>query len=405
MANASFAYKVRDRNGRELTGEIEGDSRQNVTAKLRQAGYFIIDVNQKTEATTVEDIFQRFKKVKPKELTIFSRQFSTMVNSGLSLLRCLFILEEQTENKKLQKIITSVRQDIEAGQPLSESLEKFPNVFSHLYVSMIKAGEIGGILDITLNRIASFMEKEDELRGKVKSAMTYPVMILIMVILVVGGMIMFVLPKFGEMYKSMGAELPGLTQSLMGLSSLLTGFWWIIFPGIYGSYYGFRKYTKSEVGKPVWDKTKLKIPIVGNLIHKISVARFTRTFGTLLKSGVPILQAIEITGQTSGNYVIEMAMNKIQNSVREGESIGKPLEASGVFPPMVNQMVSVGEETGALDAMLEKIADFYDSEVETAVEALTSIIEPLMMVFVGAAVGFIMIAMYLPIFNMASAMK
>lgn len=405
MANAKYAYKVRDRNGRELTGEIEGENRQNVTAKLRQTGYFIISVNEKTEAPTVEDIFQRFKKIKSKELTIFSRQFSTMVNSGLSLLRCLFILEEQTENSKLRSLIGKIRQDIEAGQPLSDSLAKFPDVFPQLYVSMVQAGEIGGILDIVLNRIATFMEKEDELRGKVKSAMTYPVMILVMALLAVGGMIMFVLPKFAEMYKSMGAELPGLTLSLIGLSSFLTSFWWILIPGGYGAVKGFKKYIKSETGRPLWDRTKLKLPVVGNLINKIAIARFTRTFGTLMKSGVPILQAIEITGKTSGNYVIQSAMEKVQISIREGESIGKPLEATGVFPPMVNQMVSVGEETGALDSMLEKIADFYDSEVEAGVEALTSVIEPLMMVFVGAAVGFIMIAMYLPIFNMASAMK
>jgi len=285
--------------------------------------------------------------------------------------------------------------------PLSDSIEKHPVAFDRLYVSMVRAGEVGGVLDQTLDRLATQLEKDDSLRRSVKSAMTYPLLILVFAILVMFALILFVIPVFGAMYNDLGGQLPLLTRIMMGISNMMRAFWFIIFPGIFLAIYGVRRLKRSRRGTEVWDRVKLHLPMkLGDIIQKIAVSRFSRTLATLVSSGVPILQSIEITGKTSGNTVIEYAMNDVKEQIKGGESIARPLEKISVFPPMVTQMIAIGEETGALDTMLHKIADFYEDEVDTAVKSLTSIIEPIMMIFIGGIVGLVVISMYLPIFNL-----
>jgi len=324
------------------------------------------------------------------------------------MLRCLYVLEEQTQNKRLAKIIGEVRADVEAGIALSDALEKHPKVFSRLYVSMVRAGELGGILDEVLNRLATQLEKEDSIRRAVKSAMVYPILIGSFAILVLIGMVMFLIPIFAAMYKDIGdAQLPGLTRLMVAFSDLLRSWWGlVILAGVILLVWGLRKLKQTEKGHAAWDRFKLRIPMgIGEIIRKLAVARFSRTLGTLITSGVPILQAIDITGKAAGNVVIEKAMENVQQSVKEGQSITGPLERVSVFPPMVTQMISVGEETGSLDAMLGKIADFYEDEVNASVKSLTSILEPILMIGVGAIVGTVVISMYLPIFNMMNIVK
>ncbi len=397
---ASYTYKALDQRGISATGEIEGESKAAAAAALRSRGLTVLDLNEAKRGLHMEFTF--LQRIKPKDLTVFSRQFATMVSSGLSMLRCLYVLEEQTENKKLAAVIGQLKNDVEAGLSLSDSLEKHPNVFNKLYVSMVRAGEIGGILDEVLNRLATQLEKEDSIRRAVKSAMVYPIMIGTFAILVLIGMVMFLIPIFAEMYKELGdAKLPTLTRIMMWFSELLTGYWYIIFPIIILIVWLLRRFKRSERGRKLWDRTKLHIPMgIGEIVRKLAVARFSRTMGTLVTSGVPILQAIEITGQAAGNVVIEEAMKDVQQSVKEGQSITGPLEKIAVFPAMVTQMISVGEETGSLDAMLAKIADFYEDEVNASVKSLTSILEPIMMLGVGGIVGVVVISMYLPMFNM-----
>jgi type IV pilus assembly protein PilC len=329
-----------------------------------------------------------------------------MVNSGLSMLRCLYVLEEQTPNKKLGKVIAQLKEDVEAGISLSDALEKHPRVFSRLYVSMVRAGEIGGILDDVLNRLANQLERDDSIKRAVKSAMVYPIMIASFAILVLVGMVMILIPIFAKMYKDLGnAKLPLLTRIMMGVSGGLRSYWFIAIPAIVLLIWGLRRLKHTSRGTEAWDRTKLSMPVFGDIVAKLAVARFSRTLGTLVTSGVPILQAIDITGQAAGNTVIEKAMVNVQQSIKEGQSITRPLESIRVFPAMVTQMISVGEETGSLDTMLHKIADFYEDEVNASIKALTSIIEPVMMVGVGGIVGLVVISMYLPIFNMMNIVK
>jgi len=398
---ANFTYKALDQRGTSATGEIEGESKAAAAAALRNRGLTVLDLNEVKTGLAQMDIGGALTRIKPKDITVFSRQFATMVSSGLSMLRCLYVLEEQTDNKKLAAVIGQIKDDVEAGISLSDALEKHPNVFNKLYVSMVRAGELGGILDEVLNRLATQLEKEDSIRRAVKSAMVYPIMIGTFALLVLIGMVMFLIPIFAGMYRDLGGELPGLTRLMVNLSDFLTGWWYIVFPAIIAVVWGIMRLKRTERGTELWDRFKLHVPMgIGEIVRKLAVARFSRTLGTLVSSGVPILQAIEITGQAAGNVVIEKAMKDVQQSIKEGQSITGPLEKVSVFPAMVTQMIAVGEETGSLDAMLGKIADFYEDEVDASVKSLTSILEPILMIGVGGIVGVVVIAMYLPIFNM-----
>jgi type IV pilus assembly protein PilC len=405
---ATFAYKALDAQGGQAIGVLDGGSKAEISAALRNKGLIVLDINEKKESLAQIDIMAPFQRVKAKDLTIFSRQFATMVNSGLSMLRCLYVLEEQTPNKKLAKVIGEIKSDVEAGLSLSDSLEKHPKIFSRLYVSMVRAGEAGGILDEVLNRLATQLEKDDSIRRAVKSAMVYPSVIASFAIIVMIGMVLFLIPIFAGIYKSLGnAKLPALTRGMIAISNTIKS--WrglIVLAVIIALVYAIRRFKRTEAGTFLWDRTKLRLPMgVGGVVQKLAVSRFSRTLGTLVSSGVPILQAIEITGQAAGNTVIERAMVDVQQSIKEGQSMTAPLEKVSIFPAMVTQMISVGEETGSLDAMLGKIADFYEDEVNASVKALTSIIEPIMMLGVGAIVGTVVISMYLPIFDMMNLVK
>jgi type IV pilus assembly protein PilC len=405
---ATFTYKALDGRGATASGQIDGDNKSAVAANLRNKGLTVVDINEVKTSLAQIDIFASMQRIKARDLTIFSRQFATMINSGLSMLRALSVLEEQTENKKLATVLGQVRGDVEAGIALSDALAKHPKVFSPLYVNMVRAGEIGGILDEVLNRLATQLEKDDNIRRAVKSAMVYPVMIASFALIVMLGMVLFLIPVFAGMYKELGnAKLPMLTRMMVGASDTMKS--WkgvIVLVVVIALVVIIRKAKHTDKGTEIWDRFKLHVPMgIGEVIRKIAVARFSRTLGTLVSSGVPILQAIEITGKSAGNVVIEHAMSAVQVSVKEGQTISAPLKSSSVFPDMVVQMISVGEETGSLDSMLQKVADFYEDEVNAAVKSLTSIIEPIMMLGVGTLVGLVVIAMYLPIFNMMNIVK
>ncbi len=396
---ATFAYKARTRQGEVLEDQVEGTDTMAVAASLRQQGLLVIDV--KEQGVGKRDILEPFKKVKLGDLVVFSRQFATMINAGLPIVRSLNILSEQTENPKLKDVVVLVRKDVEAGLALSEALEKHPKVFNRLYVEMVRAGEIGGILDGVLLRVADQLENDQELRRKVKSAMTYPTIVLILAVLAASFMLIFIVPIFATMFEDLGGTLPLPTRVAMGVSGVLTSIFGVfIYGALIGGVIAFLRWKNTETGRRVWGRLSLKLPVkIGDVIQKVALARFARTLGTLSAAGVPILQAIEITALSSGNWVMENALLKSRDAIREGIPIYKPLEDESVFPPMVTRMIAVGDETGDIDGMLGKIADFYESEVDATVKALTSIIEPLMIVVVGGIVGGIIVAMYLPMFK------
>jgi type IV pilus assembly protein PilC len=396
---AVYTYKARTRQGEILEDQIEGSDTTTVAAALRQQGLLVIDVKEQSVAQ--KDILERFKKVKLGEIVIFTRQFATMINAGLPIVRSLYILSEQTGNPKLKDVIGVVRKDIEAGLALSEALDKHPEVFNRLYVEMVRAGEVGGILDGVLLRVAEQLESDQELRRKIKSAMTYPLIVLVLAIMAASFMLIFIVPIFATMFEDLGGTLPLPTRVAMGASGILTSIYGVfVYGAMFAAVFGFLRWKNTEQGRKVWGRVSLRIPFkIGDVIQKVALARFARTLGTLSAAGVPILQAIEITAASSGNWVIENALLKSRDAIREGIPIYKPLEDEPVFPPMVTRMIAVGEETGDVDGMLSKIADFYESEVDAAVKALTSIIEPLMIVVVGGIVGGIIIAMYLPMFK------
>ena len=401
----TYTYRVRDQRGELLTGELEADGESLVVAKLREMGYVPLEVKVKRGGGLKREIKLFPGKVKLKDLTIFSRQFATMINSGLPMLRCLSILEQQTESTELAKVLHEIRQDVEKGSSLSNAMAKHPKAFNKLYVAMIRSGETGGALDAVLLRVSDTLEREVSLRRKVKSAMSYPTVVLVMVLLILTAMLVFVVPTFERLYADFGGELPLPTKMLIGMSKLVTKFAPFVLLAIVGAFFGFRRWVKTEKGRRTFDRFKLRLPIFGKLFQKAALARFSRTLGVLSSSGVPILQALDIVADTVNNSVISDAILEVQQSVKQGESLSKPLANYDVFPPMVVQMMTVGEETGALDTMLDKIATFYDAEVEATVDALTAIIEPLMIVVVGGTVGGIVISLYLPLFKVFELIK
>lgn len=404
MAQA-FAYRVRTREGRVVEGTMDADSSSAVAARLRSQNLTPIEIKASGKGGIKRE-FSLPQRVKLKDLAVFSRQFSTMIGSGLSLLRALNILSEQTENKKLAETTRKVRDDVEQGGSLSASLSKHPKIFTNLFVSLVRAGETGGQLDLVLARVADNYEKDYKLRQKIKAAMTYPVVVFVLAIILVTIMLIFIVPTFAGMFTSLGGELPLPTKILLFLSQkaiIIVPLMLIIFVG------GFILYKRLHRMNPQFrfaaDKLKLKAPVFGDLFSKIGLARFSRTLALLLRSGVPVLQALEITSEASGNEVLAKAAIAVKDSVREGESISGPLKGHAVFPPMVVQMIAVGEDTGQVDEMLDKIAEFYEQEVESTTESLTSLLEPLMIAVLGGLVGSMVIALYMPMFKIFDLIK
>ena len=400
MTTTKYEYKVRDSQGRLQEGKVEGSSDAAVADKLREMGYTPLDIRETAGGGIRREVkIGMPQRVKLKDVAIFSRQFATMISAGLSMIRSLSILSEQTENEALRKIIRAVKTDVEQGKDLSEAMSRHQKVFPPLMVNMTKAGEVGGFLDTTMLQIAENYEAEVKLKGKVKSAMTYPVVVFIMAMLMCAGMLLFIVPVFKNMFANLGGTLPLPTQILVWMSAgLRYGFPFIVV-GIIAGIGAWRKYGHTLPVRERLDPIKLKLPVFGNLVRKISLARFARNFSTLLSSGVPILQCLDIVADTTGSTVIAKALREVQDSVRGGESISGPLTKHPVFPPMIVQMMAVGEDTGAMDKMLEKIAEFYDQEVEATTEALTALIEPLMIAVLGVVVGSMIIALYMPIFK------
>jgi type IV pilus assembly protein PilC len=395
-----YDYAVRDRGGKMVKGRLKADSPATVATKLKSMGYAPVSITEANAGIKREISIPGFgNKIGLKDLSIMSRQFATMINAGLSLLRALTILEEQTECKPLAKVLTQVRSEVEGGRALSEAMAVHPDVFPPLMVNMCRAGEVGGFLDSSLLQIAANYEAEVKLRGKVKSAMTYPVVVAVMAVLGVTGMLLFIVPTFKEMFASLGGTLPAPTRFLVLLSELLKSSILFIIAALVAFSVLWKKFRRTERVRNIVDPMKLKAPVFGGLFQKIAISRFTRNLGTMIHSGVPILQALDIVADTTGNVVVGRAVRDVQESVRQGESLARPLNNHPVFPPMVVQMLSVGEDTGALDQMLHKISEFYDQEVEATTEALTSLIEPIMIAVMGVVIGGMIIALYMPIFK------
>lgn len=397
----AYAYKAIDPAlGRPIEGEIEAENKLGVTEHLRGKGLVVLQIDEQKN-TDVGDLFGRFKKVKSKSLVVFTRQLSTMIDSGMSLLRAMYILEEQTDDELLQERIASVREDIEAGSSLGDALDRHPDTFNELYVAMVRAGEAGGILEDTLRRVATQLEKDESLRRQVKSAMMYPTVIMVFAFVVLVALLTFLVPVFSGIFKDLGSELPLITRVTVKMSNAIRDYWYILIFAPPALVFGFKKWKATASGHRLWHKFLLRIPFkIGDIIHKVALARWSRSFASLTAAGVPILQCIDTAGRTAGNNEILLAMDGVQHSVETGGTVAAPLKASPVFPSMVGHMISSGEETGALDQMLSKVADFYEDEVDAAVKALTSILEPVMIILVGGVVGFIVIAMYMPMFKL-----
>jgi len=402
---ATFVYSGKTMNGDIKKGELQAASMSQATAALRRQHIIPSTLNQKKAGLKLSELKIPGMKasIKTKDLVIFSRQFATMIDAGLPLVQCLDILSNQQENKEFKRVLIDVKSSVEGGSTFADALRKHPKVFDELYVNLIAAGEVGGILDTILNRLSGFLEKAEKLKAKVKSAMTYPVAVIVIACLVVAGLLIWVVPVFEDMFASFGQALPAPTQVVVNLSQILQHYWYMIIGALVGIGVFLNRAYKTTKGRRIIDTVVLKIPVFGDLIRKTAVARFTRTLGTMLSSGVPILEALEIVSKTSGNVIIEASIMKARTSLSQGKTLADPLIETKVFPGMVTQMISVGESTGALDAMLTKIADFYEDEVDAAVDALTSLIEPLLMAFLGVVVGGLVIALYLPIFQIAGA--
>ncbi|MEN6371505.1 MAG: type II secretion system F family protein [Armatimonadota bacterium] len=393
----NFAYTVRDASGNQIPGTVEAESEGLLRRRLTEQGFTVVDIKE-TKGAKKKNAGGGFGRIKLSDLSVFCRQFSTMIDAGVSMVRCLSVLAEQTVSPKLKRIINDMQMEVEAGQTLSRALSKYPNVFSNLFIGLIKAGEVGGVLEESLQRLSQFLEGDMELRRKVKSAMTYPIIVMIVAVGIVIGLVTFILPKFMSLFDDLGVkEFPAPTRLLMGFSHFLTSKWYIMIVCLVVFVIAFKLFIKSKAGRRVYDRFKLKAPVFGKLNHKIVLARFSRTLGTLLASGVPILQALETVAGTVSNEIVSDAILEARARIREGDRIGDPLQRSKLFPPMVVQMISIGEESGALDPMLHKVAEFYEAEVDAALDSLTATIEPVMIVFLGGAVGFIVISIFLPL--------
>jgi type IV pilus assembly protein PilC len=401
---ATYVFKAMDLAGVPAKGEVEANSKQDVAEQLKERGLIVVDIASKYKSREIN--ISLLDRVSAGDLAVASRQLATMVSSGMSILRAINVLETQTESKKLKETFVTVSRDIEAGLLLSDALERHPKVFGPLYVAMVRAGEAGGVLEESLLRTADQLEKDASLRRQVRSAMIYPALVITFAVVVMLALVAFLIPVFENVFKQFGGHLPALTQFMVGFSHVLRDQWYVLIVVLIGSVVGFLYFKRSEWGRPHWDAFKLRIPLkIGDVVQKVSLARWSRTLSSLVSAGVPIMQAIEITGKTAGNAVVERSMEAVIASVKAGGRISDPLREAPVFPAMVSHMVGVGEETGALDTMLSKIADFYEDEVAAAVKALTSIMEPAMIILVGGIVGVIVVSMYLPLFKVYDQIK
>ena len=407
---ATFSYKALDKSGKEIRGSIEATGEDAVIERLRSMGYYVTSVNKHKQGVGQMDLAEKpgikhinkilsRGKVNLKHMSAFSRQLATLIGAGLPLLRSLQILREQVEDRNLKEALDKITDDVEAGNSLSEAMAKHPRIFNRLYVNMVKAGEIGGALETVLDRLALFQEKSQAVRSKVKGAMWYPIVVISIALIVVGVILYVVVPKFADMFEGLGGELPPLTQMLIDLSDGLRLYWYVPLFGIVALIVGFKFIARFEMGRYVLDRLKLRLPVFGTIVQKSAVARFARTFGTLLDTGVPILQTLLIVKDTSGNEVISRAMVDIHASIRDGDTVAEPMKKFPIFPPLVVHMVAVGEETGALDNMLIKVAEHFEREVDDAVDGLAKLIEPLLIVMLGGIIGTVVVALYLPIFT------
>jgi type IV pilus assembly protein PilC len=401
---STYVFKAMDLTGAKASGEVEAESKQIVSDQLKQRGLIVLDIADKSGSKELEIPF--LNRIKPADLTIMTRQLATMVNSGMTILRALYVLEAQTENEKLVSTLTAVRKDVEAGLPLSDALERHPKVFNPLFVAMTRAGETGGVLDSALTRVADQLESADSLRRQVRAAMAYPLVVMTFAFSVLIALVVFLVPVFVGTFKQFGGDLPTITKFTVALSNAITGQWYLFIVGGFGISWAFKKWKTTNAGRKQWDTFKLRIPMkIGDIVQKIALARWSRTLSALVSAGVPLMQALEITGQTAGNWCVEKAMSDVIESVRQGGTIADPLKNAPVFPGMVSHMIGVGEETGAMDTMLTKIADFYEDQVAAAVKQLASILEPVMIIVVGGMVGFIVISMYMPLFKVYDAIR
>jgi type IV pilus assembly protein PilC len=401
---STYVFKAMDLAGVKARGELEADSKQAVSDQLKQRGLIVLDIADKHASRQIELEF--LKTVKANDLAIFSRQLSTMISSGMSILRSLYVLEEQTDNKFLKETIVSVRKDVEAGLSLSDAMARHPKVFSPLFVAMTQAGEAGGVLEDALLRVADQLQKDASLRRQIRSAMVYPTLVVTFAVGVMMALVAFLVPVFEGVFKQFGGDLPAITKVSVMMSHAVTGYWWLIFLSAATAVIGFLKWKKSSWGRPQWDRFRLRVPLkIGAIVQQVAVARWSRTLASLTAAGVPLLLALDITGRTGGNVVVEEAMEGVITSVKRGGTIAAPLAEAPIFPTMVTHMVGVGEETGALDSMLDKIAEFYEEQVEASVKALTSIMEPVMIIVIGGIVGFIVISMYMPLFTVYNSIK
>lgn len=401
----SFVYSAVDGSGKTVRGKIDAENEQLVLAKLHEQQYHVMSVTENRSRASASSTKGAGKKVKLANMVIFSRQFATMIDAGVAIVRCLDILEGQTKDPALRPVIAQCKKDVKGGLSLTDAFSKHPNVFSRLYVNMVKAAEAGGILDKILDRLATFLESEQEIRGKIKSAMIYPILVLSFAVVMVTALMMFVLPKFKDIFIQMNVDMPPTTQFLFDMSAFMQHYWYIMAGLLVGGFFFYKYWSKTEAGAMQIDLIKLKLPVVGELVQKMAISRFSRTFATLISSGVPMMRSLEIVSETAGNKVIAKVIDGARSAIREGQKITTPLEQSRMFPGMVTHMIDIGEETGRLSEMLAKVADFYDMEVDMAVKTLTSLIEPMLIVMMGGLVGFIAVSIMGPIFKLVSSIN